>query len=322
MPTARGTPPIIPPPPPSTYRGNGRENKNRELAGETLCVAPCFLTVDPPIMPAIKLPPYAPRIELVIPEPWRPTVNMMISALPARFVADPRFRQLPVRVLQTFGALCLFTSVNGICYPTQKLICQITGFDKADVSRDLLLLEEMGYITRVLSKSKRTHHALRRHVKYRGWDEKPPPREIPGDDARVPWPFRGRDRKKTTTTTKGEADMIRTTTEKAAPKPDPYEIARQNQEAMRHDRETLDKGLRIAAYFADEYYKRTGRPGAAQHSVATARRWLQPPFSLTEKQARAHIDDILTDHPPHELPDMLRFYRDPVKATEPLRASA
>ena len=90
--------------------------------------------------------------------------------------------------------------------------------------------------------------------------------------------------------------MLRTTTEKAAPKPDPSEIARKNHEATMRDRETLDQGLRLGAYFAEASFKRTRRPGP--RSTASTPRTSGCGSDSAKKECRTHIYAELAAHEP------------------------
>ena len=104
--------------------------------------------------------------------------------------------------------------------------------------------------------------------------------------------------------------MIRTETVEFIAPPAQQEIDRKNQKARLADIESLQTGMRLGAYFDEQFARKTnGEHLGPQHCVGKCRKWLHD--GLTEPQARQHIDKILSEVQPGKLPRNPMHYRDP-----------
>lgn len=70
-------------------------------------------------------------------------MKMRYSLVPSRAVGDCR---LTFGAFRTLASLCLFTSVNGICFPNQNTVAAIRGISRPVVTRHMKQLRELGYV--------------------------------------------------------------------------------------------------------------------------------------------------------------------------------
>ena len=70
-------------------------------------------------------------------------MKMRYSLIPSRAVGDCR---LTHGAFRTLASLCLFTSINGICFPNQTTLADIRGVRRPVVTRQLNQLRMYGYV--------------------------------------------------------------------------------------------------------------------------------------------------------------------------------
>ena len=72
----------------------------------------------------------------------------------------------PFAAFRTLSAMCCFTSVNGICYPSQELLANIRGISQSNISKQIKVLRKFGYVVDLVPVGKKKPGAFQRGYRY------------------------------------------------------------------------------------------------------------------------------------------------------------
>ena len=118
-------------------------------------------------------------------------MRMRYSLVPSRAVGDSR---LTFGAFRTLASLCLFTSINGICFPNQITLATIRGVTRPVITKHLNQLRDYGYVIDLEPIGRKYPRSFKRGNRYfvpTLERDRPPPLEIirfddPGDTRRPP----------------------------------------------------------------------------------------------------------------------------------------
>ena len=121
-------------------------------------------------------------------------MKMRYSLIPSRAVGDCRITHGAFR---TLASLCLFTRINGICFPNQTTLADIRGVRRAVVTQQMNQLRMYGYVVDLEPVGKKHPKGFKRGNRYfvpTFEQDQPPPLEIirfddPGDCRRPPYVY-------------------------------------------------------------------------------------------------------------------------------------
>ena len=105
-------------------------------------------------------------------------MKMKYSIVPARAVGD---RRITFGAFRTLASMCLFTSVNGICYPNQVTLASVRGVTQPVIAKHLRQLRKYGYVIDLLPIGKKRRNSFQRGNRYfipTHAGEEPPSKEI------------------------------------------------------------------------------------------------------------------------------------------------
>ena len=90
-------------------------------------------------------------------------MKMRYALVPSRSVGDQKLTNGSFR---TLASLCLFTSALGVCYPNQETLASIRGCCQSNISKQMKLLRELGYVIDLIPQGRKRRGSYKRGNRY------------------------------------------------------------------------------------------------------------------------------------------------------------